>query len=292
MASEDFTVEPLVWDTASSAAALIHWQNNPAFRRWLMLDAVVKQRRLKGEFAPNGCEEFALGYYIHGKKTAKASPASEGDMLSNIPRHRYFPDAHYKGKYTSVAKWIDDSGITGDILDIGARDRILKRHIHSEGIRYFSADMSKGHDYELDLEKRLPFSDCQFKSVICLDVLEHVECIHKAFKELARISSDSLIIALPNMAVYSKRLSFLNTGHLITNKYDLLPHHQGDRHRWLTTYSQNNRFIDAMSRECGYKVTLVMEEMEDWSASTVSPSKNDLDTGLYCDRCIYFLNRS
>ena len=129
----------------------------------------------------------------------------------------------------------------GTLVDIGARDRILKSYL-PDTIDYKSADLSDGHDYQWDLEKPIDCEDGSFDFVTCLDVLEHVEQVHEVLKELLRIAKKEVYISFPNMGFLPFRVNFLLKGK-ISGKYSLLPEHQGDRHRWLTIYDQITNFV-------------------------------------------------
>lgn len=198
-----------------------------------------------------------------------------------------------KDKYTIVADLL--RGKKGTLLDVGARDRVLGRLLDLQALTYYSADLGPGYDYQLNLEEKLPLADRSFDYVVALDVLEHVEHIHLAFQELARIARKCLIIALPNMATLPRRWSFLWRGNLDTGKYDLFPEHQGDRHRWLTVYPEVNAFINANSTQAGLNLDRVVEELESgliprriavWLIS-FGLFRNGLVTG----RCIYVMTR-
>ena len=142
--------------------------------------------------------------------------------------------------------------LAGTLVDVGARDRVLKRYL-SPGLRYLSADITPGHDFQWDLERPINAPDTAYDVVVALDVLEHVEWIQRAYQELLRITRHKLFVSLPNMTCLSLRLQFFATGHL-GGKYDLLPEHQGDRHRWLTSYSQIDAFIHHHARASGCAV--------------------------------------
>lgn len=197
-------------------------------------------------------------------------------------------------KYVVVARLL--RGASGSLLDIGARDRILASRLGPGTIDYRSADTGEGHDYRLDLEGPTGFADHEFDHVVALDVLEHVERIHDAFHELARIARRTLIIALPNIASLSKRWSFLRAGYLGTGKYDLLPDHQGDRHRWLTVYDEMNQFVEANARKARLELTSIVEELEKYrlvAPIALALAKAGLVRGgLVTDRCIYVMTRS
>lgn len=142
---------------------------------------------------------------------------------------------------------------SGTLVDVGARNRILKKYLPAT-IEYKSADFDPGHDYRWDLEKPIDLPDDSFDYAASLDVLEHVENIHQALKELIRITRKKLYISLPNMSFLGFRLHFLRHG-MVSGKYSLLENHQGDRHRWLTQYSQMGDFMKKVAQdECGCKV--------------------------------------
>jgi len=171
----------------------------------------------------------------------------------------------FRDKFKAVAHELRSA--RGTLLDIGARDRGLSKHLDARRLSYFSADVGAGHDFQVDLERPLDFPDGRFDHVVALDVLEHVEHIHRAFHELARISTTGVVIALPNMATLSRRLRFAATGRLGTDKYDLLTDHQGDRHRWLTTHGQVDAFIRSNAQKAGLRVEKVIEEMDGRAAA-------------------------
>lgn len=198
-----------------------------------------------------------------------------------------------KDKYAIVADLLQ--GKKGTLLDVGARDRTLSRFLDPQALTYYSADLSPGYDYQLNLEEKVLLPDRSFDYVVALDVLEHVEHIHQAFHELARITHRCLIVALPNMATLPRRWSFLWHGNLSTGKYDLLPEHQGDRHRWLTVYPEINTFASVNAAQVGLNLGMVIEELESgritrriaFIATLLGFFRNGLMTG----RCIYVMIR-
>jgi hypothetical protein len=154
-------------------------------------------------------------------------------------------------KYTIVGRRVQ--GITGTLVDVGARDRRLRAYLPAH-LTYLSTDMVPGHDLMWDLEQPIAAPDQSYDIVVALDVLEHLEQIHQAYKELLRITRRTLFISLPNISCLSWRLVFLQTGHL-SGKYHLKPEHQGDRHRWFTTYPQLCAFTEYHAAQAGYTMT-------------------------------------
>src|SRR5258705_6176432 len=170
----------------------------------------------------------------------------------------------FRNRFKAVAGALRSA--RGPLLDVGARDRGLATHLDARHLSYFSADVGEGHDLQIDLERPLDVPDARFDHVVALDVLEHVENIHGAFHELARIARVGVVIALPNMATLSRRLRFALTGGLGTDKYDLLTDHHGDRHRWLTTHRQGNAFIQANAQNAGVRGEEIIQEIDEHAA--------------------------
>ncbi len=153
-----------------------------------------------------------------------------------------------RSKYQIVGQQV--AGLRGTLVDVGARDRVLQDYL-PPGLDYLSADVSPGHDFLWNLEEPIGAPADAYDVVVALDVLEHLERIHQAYRELLRITRHKLFVSLPNMTCLSLRLQFFATGYL-GGKYDLLPEHQGDRHRWLTSYRQICAFVNrhARSADC------------------------------------------
>ncbi|MEO1998600.1 MAG: methyltransferase domain-containing protein [Planctomycetaceae bacterium] len=201
-------------------------------------------------------------------------------------------------KYRTVGRYLRHR--SGSLLDVGARDRVLLDHLDAGSIDYLSADLGPDHDLQLDLESKLDVPDRQFDFVVALDVLEHVEHIHAAFHELARITRHGLIVALPNMASLRRRLSFLGSAWLGTGKYNLDCAPPGDRHRWLTTYDEMNAFVFENAQRTEMTIREHVNEIEvgyrshRWQSALVwgLSRAGFADHSLFTGRCLYFLERA
>lgn len=165
-----------------------------------------------------------------------------------------------ESKYAIVGRLLAER--SGSLLDIGARDRVLRGYLEPGRQSYSSADVAPGLDYTVDLEETLAFGDRSFDIVVALDVLEHVDAIHLAFFELARIAGRDLVIALPTLSSWPRRWSFLRSGHLGTRKYELPVDPCADRHRWLTVYDEVDRFVRANAEKAGFTCVAWIEQLE------------------------------
>ncbi|MGA1844465.1 MAG: class I SAM-dependent methyltransferase [bacterium] len=205
--------------------------------------------------------------------------------------------SEYLSRYEVAAVLL--SGKKGTLIDLGSRDRRLLEFLDAGGanpsLTYYSADIDHGHDYEVDLEKPLPFKDGQFDYVVVLDVLEHLENIHRAFDECVRIARKEVIVSLPNMSTLIHRVHFLLRGSLKTGKYDLYGDHQGDRHRWLTTFKNTVSFVESRSLRNNVRVSRIIGCRDFYSFSSVG-MVNTLYTrlgqvfmgpSLYCNTLVF-----
>ena len=94
------------------------------------------------------------------------------------------------------------------ILDIGCNDGQLVNYLHSMG------KISAGVDYDEDLINKavdnfpdlnfqkssmesLPFSDNSFETCVAWNILEHVDDEKMAIKEILRVASKNIILAVP-----------------------------------------------------------------------------------------------
>ena len=132
------------------------------------------------------------------------------------------------------------------ILDIGCRDKILKKYLN-ENVIYQGIDFEESQEVIAhNLEEGIPFPDNSFDIVFALDVLEHVENIHFLFSEILRVTKKEAIVALPNMSYWKFRLRYLK-GKDISDKYILPKEKILDRHRWLTSYKSSKALVSALS---------------------------------------------
>lgn len=141
------------------------------------------------------------------------------------------------------AEIINDNYSDYKLLDMGCRTMALKPLLNNCA-EYYGTDFvpSKGV-FECNLEEGLKqFEDNSFDIVVALDVLEHLENAHHAFSEALRVAKKAVIVSLPNMYYIKFRLDFLLKGRL-SGKYDFPVQPILDRHRWVLSYSEADRFI-------------------------------------------------
>ena len=132
------------------------------------------------------------------------------------------------------------------VLDIGCRDKIFKKYLMGSykyvGIDYNPED--ENSDFiNYNLEKGLPENLGKIDIINAADVLEHIDNIHDLFCNCFEIANKKIAIALPNMAYYKFRINFFFRGEM-SDKYKFFAKKKVDRHKWVTTYFNNLKFVN------------------------------------------------
>ena len=173
--------------------------------------------------------------------------------------------------YRTVVRYTDRRGkaiyiadkyapiLIGSILDVGCDEAPLRNLVH-QPFRYTGVDIRPGSDVVVDLDREaLPFPDRNFDTVLCTDVLEHLERCHAVFDELCRVSRSRVIISLPNPV--RNLVCGLADGSGGTLKYYGLPvDPPADRHRWFFGHDEAVEFMTQRGRRCGFAVEQIDAE--------------------------------
>lgn len=122
------------------------------------------------------------------------------------------------------------------VLDVGCFEAPLRQLLPS-GISYVGVDIAGNPDIHLNLEQceRLPFENDSVNCVICIEVLEHLDNMHRMFNELVRVSQRYVIISLPNCWRDARRP--IERGHGDFAHYGLPLEKPLDRHKWFFNVS-------------------------------------------------------
>ena len=137
--------------------------------------------------------------------------------------------------------------IQGDVLDVGCDEGHLRTLV--PGIHYTGIDVGGTPDLTVDLEatERLPFEDDAFDCLICSDVLEHLDSLHRTFGELVRVCRGQLIISLPNNWTNARQP--IERGHGSFSHYGLPPERPVDRHKWFFSLADAQAFYHAQTEK-------------------------------------------
>lgn len=160
--------------------------------------------------------------------------------------------------------------LQGSVLDVGCDQKQLAGAL-PQGVKYTGVDMGDTADIRLNLDREnLPFPPRSFDTVVCCDVLEHLEQIHAVFDQLCTIAARRVILSLPNPARIF--LFSLVEGKQGRQKYYGLPAEpEPDRHRWFFNAEEARDFVRARAARNGFEVEQL--DHEDSWVSTVISSK-------------------
>lgn len=180
----------------------------------------------------------------------------------NGEKKRFFTRNQYSSRETKPHYVMDKYSpiLGGSVLDVGADGKHLKPFVEQEGGSYLGIGFGDKVDMEIDLESgSLPFEDDQFDTVLCLDVLEHLESAHFMLAELCRVSRNSVIISLPNP--YNNFFNMLRCGDYSKGArlkfYGLPSEAPVDRHRWFFSEAEAKEFLAKGFEKAGFSVAQV-----------------------------------
>ncbi len=160
--------------------------------------------------------------------------------------------AHYVwDKYQSILRT--------SVLDVGADEKYLTRYLPPE-TRYWGIGLGGSPDQEVDLEAGvIPFAAGSFETVLCLDVLEHLDNLHAVFDELCRVSSRYVIISLPNAWAGILQVALFGDYALRHHLkyYGLPPEKPVDRHKWFLSYEEAAHFVATRAQKNQMRVVQI-----------------------------------
>lgn len=186
-------------------------------------------------------------------------PAAEAPGQQAV---RYNTHLRYRDRDTKAAYVVDKyrSILVGSVLDVGC-DAKRVGTILGSAVRYAGVDMCPAADHVIDLDAGpLPFGDQSFQTVLCTDVLEHLEQTHRVFDELCRVAAQWVVLSLPNPMRHL--LESIGSGRGGTLKYYGLPTDRpADRHRWFFNMDDAVRFLTSRACRMGFDVEQI--DLED-----------------------------
>ena len=135
------------------------------------------------------------------------------------------------------------SYLVNSVLDVGCFEAPLRDSL--KGVSYVGIDIVGKPDFVVDLESvdRLDFDENAFNCVICIEVLEHLDGLHKIFDELVRVSQRYVIVSLPNCWCSARR--HIERGAGAIAHYGLPASQPADRHKWFFNVSEAREFFES-----------------------------------------------
>jgi len=142
--------------------------------------------------------------------------------------------------------------IEGKVLDVGCDTRVLKQL--RPDLDYLGIDVGGDPDMVIDLEtaERLPFDDGSFDTVLCIEVLEHLDALHRTFAEIVRVSRRYVLVSLPNCWTVARRP--VSRGKGTIGHYGLPSSRPPDRHKWFFGLTDARDFLLAVGDHYGMQV--------------------------------------
>jgi len=136
--------------------------------------------------------------------------------------------------------------LEGRVLDAGCDTKFLKQL--RPDLDYLGIDIGGDPDVVVDLEvaARLPFDDRSFDTVVCIEVLEHLDALHRTFAELVRVSDRYILVSLPNCWTAARRPVSRGKGSI--GHYGLPATLPPDRHKWFFGLSEARDFVLASAQ--------------------------------------------
>lgn len=161
-----------------------------------------------------------------------------------------FPERHDRTRYVCrrFANYLQQS-----VLDVGCFEAPLRKMLADA--TYTGVDFAGDPDIQLNLDQceSLPFEDNSFHCVICIEVLEHLENLHRLFDQLVRVSDKYVIVSLPNC--WSDARVKIERGKGSFLHYGLPAARPLDRHRWFFSLSQAREFLEQKAQEHNLSVS-------------------------------------
>ena len=162
--------------------------------------------------------------------------------LKELSGNFYYHDR--KSRYEFLVKEFGGI-ISGDLLDVGCDNKYLREILNGK-INYTGIDLNESADIIMDLEKDSLLSlHKTFDTIICTDVLEHIESIHRVFDEIIEIAQKYIVVSLPNAWFDFKKIPVMkNSGKF----YGLPVSVPLDRHRWFFNFTEAMDFIESNAK--------------------------------------------
>lgn len=181
-------------------------------------------------------------------------PSRRGSMRHEIRKDVFDAQTRAEYAYSRFGHFLKDR-----VLDVGSGGSV--EFFRSRlGRKYVGVDISSARstpDVKCDFEKvNLPFRDGSFDTVMCCDVMEHVDDPHRLFDECARVAKSYVIISLPNN--WPGLLWDLLAGHNRTHRagYGLpgSPPGPGQRHKWFFNLEEAETFVRDRAKAAGLRL--------------------------------------
>lgn len=147
------------------------------------------------------------------------------------------------------------------VLDVGCFEAPLRNILPAE-VSYTGVDIVGDPDITINLEEcdRLPFDDNSMHTVICIEVLEHLNKLHFIMDEIFRIAQKEVIISLPNCWASARTPITRGSGKIA--HYGLPFEAPVDRHKWFINVSEICAFFENYAKQSDKVASLDLQGVE------------------------------
>jgi ubiquinone/menaquinone biosynthesis C-methylase UbiE len=171
--------------------------------------------------------------------------------------YRFFVQANHEGKRThdAVMRVLKEISISDSLLDIGCGNgdkaklygnflSVPRKKIYGIDVKnkYIRNAEKQINVRQIDLEKdHFPFSDQEFHTVICNQVLEHLKNIFLPLGEMDRVAKKDgyVVIGIPNLSALHNRMLLLAGRQPLCNEI-IGPHVRCFTHNGFLRFLTNN----------------------------------------------------
>lgn len=161
------------------------------------------------------------------------------------------PENTSKNTHNIVAELLLEEKKVDAVLDIPSGAGAFTQRLLNKGINVYSGDienilMVENENFAVtDMNKRLPYEDGKFDSIICIDGIEHIERPFDFVRECHRtLAKDGTVIfSTPNINSIRSRWRWFWTGHHNKQKSPLNENHPTPLHHINMLSYQKLRYI-------------------------------------------------
>ena len=166
-----------------------------------------------------------------------------------------------------VVSELGEAYIGETVLNVGGGGESHMKKYLNDNVSYIEIDIAGTPDLKINLERELPIpvKENSYDTVICTDVLEHLDNFHDVFNELLRVTRKNLITSLPNSAknissyykdkVYKNNHTSRRVQYGKYQKFYGLPFESPkDRHKWFFSYVEAEEFFEYQSEKKSFKI--------------------------------------
>lgn len=157
---------------------------------------------------------------------------------------QHYLSSDYGSKERWISYWYQIKEILDTkprrVLEVGVGNKTVSDYLKRIGLNVTTCDFDSTLNPDVIASVLdLPFKDNKFDTVLCAEVLEHLEFkdFVKALKELRRVSSKWIIITIPHISathfyIGFKTMPFISKKEILINVDFPLKHHFEGEHYW------------------------------------------------------------